>query len=118
MKSCTRKKHRRYKARVAELRDDRDGYPLRGDRVIDRAPTDPMAAQMVNGVRVTDHAVLRYLQRVHNVDIRAVRERMIAGADVALMLHFKSGKFPADECRLVLQDAVVVTVHGKDEGET
>lgn len=34
-------------------------------------------------LHITDHAVLRYLERVHGVDIGAVRERIGAAVDTA-----------------------------------
>jgi hypothetical protein len=57
--------------------------------------------------RVTDHAVLRYLQRVHGVDVELVRETI--GAAVAHALpgttHVHAGGL-----RFVMRGGQVVTV--------
>lgn len=116
MKHDTRHKHVRRRKRLEELRLGQDGYPLRTDQS-PKLHADGMTAQDVSGIRVTDHAVLRYLERVHKVDIRAVRESMLADGRAELVRQFRSGKFPVGEgCRLIVQDCVVVTVHTK-EGE-
>ena len=64
-------------------------------------------------VEITDHAVLRYLERVHGVDIAKVRADMqspalaIANDYGCPVLIGKHGE------RLVIRDGVVVTVIAK-----
>lgn len=57
--------------------------------------------------RVTDHAVLRYLQRVHGVDVEVVRETIAAA-----VAHAPPGtaSVHAAGLRFVLRDGKVVTV--------
>lgn len=59
---------------------------------------------------VTDHAVIRYLERVYGVDIQAVRRRIAATTHVART--FGAGGCQADGVRYVIQDGTVITIHG------
>lgn len=43
---------------------------------------------------VTDHAVLRYLERVMGLDVEAIRETMLTEENKAWISQFRDGKFP------------------------
>lgn len=59
---------------------------------------------------VTDHAVLRYLERCHGLDVEALRERL-APEYLALAVNcLGSGIYPGPRCRLVVSGRVVKTV--------
>lgn len=57
---------------------------------------------------VSDHAVLRYLQRVHGVDIEGLRRRIGRVADLAVE-HNASSVLVGGH-RYLVRDGVVVTV--------
>lgn len=60
---------------------------------------------------VTDHAVLRYLQRVKGIDIEAVRDEILAHDAAGLIDQLGNAKIPiGNGCRIVVEDYTVVTV--------
>lgn len=56
---------------------------------------------------VTDHAVLHYLERVHGIDIDAVREEVCQVVDKAIEMG--AGAVIVDGLKYVLRDRVVIT---------
>lgn len=63
---------------------------------------------MTNSVRVTDHAVLRYLEREHGLDVDAVRNHIAGLAATGVQLEAISVK--VERVKLVLCGETVVTV--------
>lgn len=59
-------------------------------------------------VRVSDHAVLRYLERAHGLDVEAVR-RHLAGR-VATGVRLGAIAVTVESVKLLLREDVVVTV--------
>ncbi len=61
---------------------------------------------------VSEHAILRYLERVLNIDIDAVRSAIMPAKTKHLVGQFRSGEFPTDEdgVRAVAKNGVVVTI--------
>lgn len=60
------------------------------------------------GVIVTNHAILRYLERAHGVDVAAARRRLAELAEAGIRAGALS--VCADDVKLVLKDHKVVTV--------
>jgi hypothetical protein len=61
-------------------------------------------------VMISDHAVLRYLERVKGVDIASVREEMrTAGLSAAIAIGADTVKL-GNGCRLKITNETVVTV--------
>ena len=70
-----------------------------------------MTGKRKHKIRVSDHAVLRYIQRVHGVDVESIREQMIPERVLdAIQAVGGVGKFPTGGCHAVAKDGVVVTV--------
>lgn len=64
-----------------------------------------------NGVMVSDHAVVRYLEYAYGFNINLVREEMMAQGRADIIRRILNGKVPCgDGCRLVARNGVVVTV--------
>jgi len=61
-------------------------------------------------VVVTEHAILRYIERVYGIDLDEIRQRMLGGNVLALIDQFGSGKIPCEGGRLIVKDRTVVTV--------
>lgn len=61
------------------------------------------------GVDVSDHAVLRYLERVEGVDVAAVRRRIAAAVRISERHEGVSGVLHGG-LRYKIRDGVVVTV--------
>lgn len=71
--------------------------------------TPPKVKNGLTGV--TDHAVLRYLERVHGVDVESVRRAILTPENKALIKRLKNGKFPLGHGLIaVVKDEVVVTI--------
>lgn len=59
---------------------------------------------------ITDHAVLRYLERVHNVDVEAIRKEMLCpGISTAIEFGCDTVKL-GNGARLKIRDSMVTTV--------
>lgn len=58
--------------------------------------------------RVTDHAVLRYLERVEGLDLEAVRNRILSDAVLQAMI-MRATSVHGHGFKLVIQDFTVVT---------
>lgn len=52
------------------------------------------ALKDVSEIQVSDHAVIRYMERVLGLDIKAFREQIARGELGAAIKCFESGKFP------------------------
>jgi hypothetical protein len=57
---------------------------------------------------VSDHAVLRYLERAYGLDVAAVRSEMSAGLPAAI--DFGASVVICHGVRLIIRDGCVVTV--------
>lgn len=69
------------------------------------------ALQTDNRVRITEHAVLRYLERVRGINIKDVYKEILT-PEVQEMIDTLggSGKFPNKDFQLVMKDYVVTTI--------
>ncbi len=67
---------------------------------------------MADFVPVTDHAVLRYLERVLDVDVQMVRQHIYRETEAAL--HVGAKGLRRDGVRYVLEGGAVVTVMVSD----
>lgn len=84
-----------------------------------------MTSQAPAYIRVTDHALVRFLQRVGGLDIEAVREALTTSLKRAQVVADGVGKrnynVLADGIVYVVRDGVVVTVlpaAGRDKRKT
>lgn len=60
-------------------------------------------------IRVTDHAVLRYLERAHGLDIEAVRSHLAGRAMTGVQLG--ASAVIIEGVKLILKDSVLITVY-------
>lgn len=61
--------------------------------------------------KVTDHAVLRYLERVHGLDVHGVRNEILTEQLMDWIDQFETGRFPiGGGLHAVVQDKTVVTI--------
>ena len=63
------------------------------------------------GLRVTEHAILRYLERVNNIDLSEI-EKLIITPELTKMTEVlgENGKFPINGFNVVIRDGSIVTV--------
>ncbi|CAH2910614.1 MAG: hypothetical protein CPSOU_1818 [uncultured Paraburkholderia sp.] len=59
---------------------------------------------------VTEHALLRYIERFMNVDLEQVRKAILTEQAVKLIKFTRTGKVTTDGRRLVIKNGTVVTV--------
>lgn len=59
---------------------------------------------------VSEHAILRYLERVHGLDLDEVRAAMMGNGTQEAIAFAKTGKVKKDGVTFVVQNNVVVTV--------
>lgn len=65
---------------------------------------------------VSEHALLRYFERVMGFDLEEIKRQMLTDQAKAMICQFGSGKIPGGGCRLVVQNRVVVTVENQQKG--
>jgi hypothetical protein len=67
-------------------------------------------------IKVSDHAVLRYLERVGGMDLNAIRQAIVTDELIDIVSSIGgSGKFPLNEGHsIIMKDYVIVTLfHNK-----
>ena len=62
------------------------------------------------GLLVTEHAMLRYLERVRGIDMVGVQGEMINEEVREQIGHLRSGKFPMPTHNLIVKNARVISV--------
>lgn len=68
-------------------------------------------------VLVTEHAMLRYLERVKGIDLEVLRREILPEALETAVKQFKNGIFPLQTHKVVVKDHVVVTIYDPHEPE-
>lgn len=100
----------RYKNRLSELREEEvliTRKPKRSSKKFVSKEADPP---------VTDHAIIRYLERCAGVNVNEIREQMLAAGRVDIIQQVRTGKVPiGNGVKLVLRDGVVVSVVGRED---
>lgn len=71
-------------------------------------------------IGVSDHAIIRYLERVKSIDLALIKAEIITEKVVKLIHYFKgNGTFPSGESGIsyIVKDYVIVTILNKNEKE-
>jgi hypothetical protein len=63
---------------------------------------------------VTEHAMLRYIERVLGIDLEELKAKILTPEVRGQMDLFGNGTFPGDDCRVVVKDRTVITVKPKE----
>lgn len=63
---------------------------------------------------ITEHALLRYLERVKGIDLAAVREEILTPTVREQIALLPSGTFPVNDFKLRVKQRTVVTILTKD----
>jgi hypothetical protein len=64
-------------------------------------------------LQISDHAILRYLERAIGIDMDRIRADMLTPRRRSAILKLGDGKYPVSrDCRAVVVDRVVVTILG------
>lgn len=68
-----------------------------------------------NKVIVSEHAMLRYIERVLGIDLKEIEERILTDEVKEQYKIVGNGKFPInDEFKVIIRDNVVVTITDND----
>lgn len=78
-----------------------------------RALEDAIKEQSQSGVAVSDHAIVRYMQRVHEIDIDQIKSEIVGFDHKAHKLP--DGQFGVNGHKIRVKDGVVVTVVVRDQ---
>lgn len=62
---------------------------------------------------VSDHALIRYIERVHGIPMEAIRQQILLKAENAIRLG--AGAVRLEDCTLVIKGSTVVTVKADDK---
>lgn len=67
---------------------------------------------LTSDVVITEHAILRYLERVKGVDIEAIKKEILPDYTLGYILGvgMNSGKYPAGTHKVVLSGNIITTV--------
>ena len=67
----------------------------------------------MNGVSVSEHAIVRYLERVYGMDMKTIRQEILSNQNEIAILTCGNGRYPiGDQFHAVVENNVVVTVVG------
>jgi predicted nucleic acid-binding Zn-ribbon protein len=66
-------------------------------------------------VVVSEHAILRYLERVKGIDIEATKKEILPEAVGNVAAELGTGEFPAGTHSVKVKDSVVVTILTKEK---
>lgn len=67
---------------------------------------------------VTEHALLRYIERFMSVDLESVRRAILTDQAVKLIKFTRTGKINTDGRRLIVKNGTVVTVEPLERDAT
>jgi len=60
---------------------------------------------------VSEHALLRYCERILKIDLKKIEQEMLSEKNVALIEHIRSGKIPVEgRFKMVVKNKVIVTI--------
>lgn len=61
-------------------------------------------------IKISDHAIVRYFQRVKGIDLDQVRKEILSPSVLSWVETLGDGTYPSQDCKLVIRDNTVVTV--------
>ena len=64
---------------------------------------------------VSEHSLLRYIERVLGIDLNVLRNKILSDDDAKVISALGNGTFPKDGFKIKIKDGVVVTVLGENE---
>ena len=66
--------------------------------------------QNKGGLKVSEHAIVRYLERVKGIDMEQLENEIANDQVKELVTKFKQGTFPAGNFSVVVKDNTVITI--------
>jgi len=65
---------------------------------------------MSSNPKITEHALIRYMERVKGIDVEAMRKEVTDNKIVEQIDVLGSGTFPCGDYKIVVRDSIIVTV--------
>jgi hypothetical protein len=59
---------------------------------------------------VSEHAMLRYCERVLNMDLKKIEQELLSEKNVAIIEQIRSGKIPVGSYTLIVKNKVIITI--------
>lgn len=102
------KKQRQLQKEIATI--DKQARKLRSDRQELKDEIKKIALEL-EGIKVSDHAVVRYMERVQGLNLDPIREKIVDAIQPMVDVLGSNGNFPVgDDRQAVLKDKVIVTI--------
>jgi len=61
---------------------------------------------------VSEHALLRYLERKYNLDLEDIKREILTNDNVIMIKNMGNGKYPiSDGLKAVVKNNTVITIH-------
>ena len=76
---------------------------------------DSLKSKDVGKIIVSEHSLLRYIERVLGIDLNVLRNKILSDEDAKVISALGNGTFPKDGFKIKIKDGVVVTVLGENE---
>lgn len=76
---------------------------------------DSLKSKDVGKIIVSEHSLLRYIERVLGIDLNVLRNKILSDDDAKVISALGNGTFPKDGFKIKIKDGVVVTVLGENE---
>jgi len=103
---------------IAELKKSVDAQKKDLDNKVRSLQEVEKEARLVLNVKpvISEHAILRYVERVLGVDIKAIEDEILSPKIINAIETLHSGKIPfKNGMTLVVKDKTIVTINPKDE---
>ena len=102
---------------IGQLEDELDRLRKKTKEVKDRAQGVNRRIKELSqtDVVVTEHAMLRYVERVLGIDLDRVKRALLPPRVQEQVLALRTGEFPVPiydgrQCRLIAKDGVIITI--------
>ena len=68
-----------------------------------------------DGLTISEHAILRYIERVMGVNIENIADKVLPADEVSMIEHLGNGHFPINngEFKIIVKNGIVITVYTK-----
>lgn len=103
---------RALKAKLTELRDDRYTIQKREDLALKemREINKKLDSHRNGKVVVTDHAIVRYMERVKHLDVQEIKDLIVPEEARKVLEKIPTGSFPVGTHIITVKNRVVTTV--------
>lgn len=67
--------------------------------------------QLTKNFTVTEHALLRYLERIYNIDLNAISKKIVESESLKRYDIYGNGEYPlGNGLKMIVKDKIIVTI--------